>query len=316
MSYDASDSEPQKNTKGDNSRPVIGVHAIAYLQGLTHRGYSPRTIQIYAWAIRDFEAFLATRSVSGINLVQPVHLELYRLSLLERGFQPASVDVYLRAIRQLFAHLAAAQVCFLNPAEGLVIPRVPRKLMPVPGEEEVQRLLDQPDLNTPVGVRDRAFLETAYGTGARLRELVGLTLARLQLHDQTVRLMGKGNKERLVPMGSHAAAWLAQYLAEARPVLLNGCATDRLWIGKQGRPLGYEGVIALVRVHAQACGVAHPISTHALRRACVTHMLRRGASPVALQEMLGHANLDSLSRYLKVAIRDLKAAHARTRPGA
>ena len=316
MSYDAINSEPQKNTRADNSQECVGVHATAYLQGLTLRNYSPRTIQIYAWAIRDFEAFLRTRGVGGLHQVQPVHVELYRLSLFERSFQPASVDVYLRAIRQLFAYLTANHVCFLNPAEGLVIPQAPRKLLPVPSEEEVQRLLDQPNVNTPVGLRDRAILETAYGTGARLKELVGLTVERVLLTDQTVRLMGKGSKERLIPLGRQAAEWLGRYLAGARPKLPGAGGSDRLWISQRGGPLGYGGVIAMVRIHAKASGMAYPISPHALRRACVTHMLRRGASPAELQEMHGHASLGTLSQYLQVAICDIKDMHARTRPGA
>ena len=188
--------------------------------------------------------------------------------------------------------------------------------MPVPSEEEVRRLLGQPDITTPVGMRDRALLETAYGTGARLKELVGLTLDRVVLADQTVRLMGKGSKERLVPLGGPAAEWLGRYLAEARPKLLRVSTSDQLWISLRGDPLGYGGVIAVVRLHARASGMAHPISPHALRRACVTHMLRRGASPAVLQEMLGHASLGSLSQYLQVAIRDIKDMHAHTRPGA
>jgi len=182
--------------------------------------------------------------------------------------------------------------------------------MPVPGEEEVALVLARPDTSRPTGVRDRALLETAYGTAARLQELTRLRVGDLDLRGGTVRLLGKGNRERVAPLGRQAVQWLGRYLREARPALLRNRESEALWIGRSGRALGYAAVRTVLRVHSRGA-----VSPHGLRRACATHMLRAGAHPVQIQALLGHASLRSLRHYLKVTIAELAAMHAASRLG-
>jgi integrase/recombinase XerD len=176
-------------------------------------------------------------------------------------------------------------------------------------------LLRQPDISTPLGVRDRAFIEVAYSTGARRAELTGLTIHDLNLDAGLLRLMGKGRKERMVPLGRQAVQWLHTYLSDIRPRLARGrLDEDWLWLGQEGKPIQAAGLRMMLRVHSIRAGLK-PVSVHALRRACVTHMLRNGAHPVQIQTLLGHADLTSLSQYLRLTIRDIRKMHAASKVG-
>jgi integrase/recombinase XerD len=187
----------------------------------------------------------------------------------------------------------------------------------VPTEEQMLRLLEAPRLETLPGLRDRAWLETAYATGARRLEMTRLTLADVNLQQGVLRLYGKGDKERLVPLGQQAIGWLEKYLRQARPRLLKGNQTTALWISSRGGgPLCYQAMQQQLRGYAQRLGL--PVSllaAHNLRRACVTHLLQHGASPLLLKELLGHTRTATLTHYLRRSLADLKATHRRTLPG-
>ena len=285
-----------------------------YLVSFRTRNYSPKTVSIYTYALKRFVDFLGREGLSRMQDVGRDDLRCYRLYLQEREYENTSIEVFLRAVKQFLGYLEKEQHIFLNPADGLVLHRSQRKLMPVPSEEDIEKLLQHPNTATSVGMRDRALLETAYGTGARLGELHSMTVARLHLSDGTTRLHGKGNRERVVPLGRMAVEWLEGYMTEARPKLLGSRVCDELWIGQGGEPLGYMGVRCVVLAHARGAGIAPPIGPHALRRACATHMLRNGADPIQIQHLLGHASLKTLSHYLRVTIADLQSAHQKTRP--
>ena len=297
--------------------PGVSVtqHIQRYVQGLRVHGYSPKTIEIYTRGIRVFEEFLARDGVEDLQSVGKDHLNRYRRYLHGRSYQPASIEIFLRSLKGFFRYLEDGQHLFLNPAEDLVVQQAERRLLPVPTEEDICRLMEQPDTRKPTGIRDRAILETAYGTGARLGELSSLQLQSLQLGDQTVRLLGKGRRERLVPLGEAAAAWIERYLTQARPGLLGPNASDALWISSRRAPLSYMSMGMMIRRYGQEAGIGMRITPHALRRACATHMLRRGADPVSIQQLLGHSSLKHLSQYLRVTITEIKAMHQKSTPG-
>jgi len=190
------------------------------------------------------------------------------------------------------------------------------KLVPVPNEEDIRKLMEQPDLGTAAGVRDRALLEVGYSTALRLSELAGLNLADPNLKDATVRVLGKGSKERVVPLGRQAISWLEEYVGKARPELLTASPDEpALWLGGMGRRFHVLLIGKMMRDYGKRAGIACGITPHALRRACATHMLRGGAHPAAIQMLLGHASLSTLSSYLRVSITDLQAMHAKARVG-
>jgi integrase/recombinase XerD len=179
----------------------------------------------------------------------------------------------------------------------------------------VKRLLEGVDTTTTEGVRDRAILETLYATALRREEITHLKTGDLDLEGPSVRVLGKGNRERVVPLTRVAARWLAQYLQEARGALLQGRdPPEQLWLNLRGRPLTGYLLGLIVKRRALAVGLA-ALTPHSLRRACATHLLANGAHPAELQLLLGHAMLKHLSHYLRLGFRELQAAHARSRPG-
>ena len=288
----------------------------AYLAALKRRRYSAKTLQTYGHALQNFTSFLAAEQVETLQDVSVETVETYRLHLIERGLAPASLEVFMRAVRLLFNWMEETGQLFLNPCRSLIVPNPGRKLLPVPTEEDIRKLLAQPNVSTAKGTRDRALIEVAYASGARREELVRMTIFDPDLKAQTVRVQGKGSKERVVPLGRHAAHWLKQYLDHARPKLLAGkIDQEALWLGNSGTPQGGQSLNLQVKVHARAAGTSVPVTLHALRRACATHMLQRGAHPVQIQMLLGHATMRHLSQYLRLSIQDIKAMHEKSRPG-
>ena len=189
-------------------------------------------------------------------------------------------------------------------------------MQPVPTEAEMKKLLSLPDVLTPVGMRNRAMLEVMYSTGVRRGELLGMTLFDPDYDRGTVRVCGKGRKDRMLPLGKHALHWLRQYTREARPKMVKDQIDVRaLWVSKDGDPLSGIRVDQMIRQHVARAGIKKRISAHSIRRACATHMLAHGAHPVQIQMLLGHSSLQTLSQYLQVGIRDMMKTHYQTRPG-
>ena len=298
-----------------HSESAIVILVGEYLAGLEARRCSPRTIQTYGEALRDFIAFLEGSGVRAAQEVTAVQIEAYRRHLRERDFSPAGEETYCRGIKRFFDAMEKTQRVFENPFAGMgALRRQPRRSVPVASEGEIAALLAVPDVSTPLGLRNRALLEVAYGTAARLDELTRMKLADLDLAHGTVRIMGKGEKERVVPLGRTAADWLGRYLREVRPRLARK-ETPHLWWGSNGSALGGQSIGNAVRACARKAGTATRITPHGLRRACVTHMLAAGAHPVQLQMLLGHASLAHLSAYLRVNFRELKLMHEGSRLG-
>ncbi|HEY1102845.1 MAG TPA: site-specific tyrosine recombinase XerD [Burkholderiaceae bacterium] len=200
----------------------------------------------------------------------------------------------------------------LQPARQAL--RVPKTLT----EAQVEQLLAAPDVDTPLGLRDRTMLELMYASGLRVSELVGLKVFALGMNEGVLRVLGKGNKERLVPFGEVARDWLRRYLAESRPVLLGGRAGDDLFVTQSGSRAG-TGMTRvmfwmIVKKHAQAAGMTAPLSPHTLRHAFATHLLNHGADLRAVQMLLGHADISTTTIYTHVARERLKTLHAQHHP--
>jgi len=301
--------------KRPRSAGVIAAPLREYLQSHEYRRYSPNTHRTYGGALRDLDVFLAESGMKQLSDVTEDDIVAYRLHLIGRGFQAASLQVYLRAAKRFFGYLEKRRKIFVNPASGIVLFEGARKLQSVPSEEEVARLLAAPHTSTDVGCRDRALLETAYATGARRAELRSMRLVDLDGANGTVRLSGKGGKERVVPLGRGAGRWVERYLAAPRARLLAGRRSDALWIARNGLPMGYSSFHTMLHRHSGAVGLQGRLTMHSLRRACATHMLRRGASPVEIQHLLGHASMRHLSAYLRLTIPELHEVHARSRLG-
>jgi len=284
----------------------------AHLRGQNFKAKSLVTIRC---ALQRCCAFLAGLDRRTITDVSALDLESYQLSLA--AMSASSQLCYLVQARRWFGWLESTQQLFVNPAVNLRIPQQPKPRLQVPTERQVLRLLAAPNLKTLSGLRDRAWLEVAYSTGARRLEMARLAVADVNLPQRVLRLFGKGDKERLVPLGGQAAGWLEKYLREARPRLLRENQTTALWVSSRGAaPLCYEAMQQQLRGYARRLGLPVSLLTaHNLRRACVTHMLKNGASPLLLKELLGHVRTATLSHYLRRSLADLKETHRHSSPG-
>ena len=292
---------------------VIGDEIDRYVGHLETSNYSPRSIDIYRRALLDLDRFLAQTGIRKPTDINEQDLSDYRLELVERNLKEASMEVYLRATRLLFQWLEANREVFINPAARLVIRAPSRSIRYVPNENEIRALLAAPDTSRRTGLRDRALLETAYATGARREELAGMALSAVNLPDRTIRIIGKGNRERVVPLTICAAEWLGRYIHEGRH-RFPGADTDALWLGQRGT-FEADGVSGVFVQQSKNASLAPVIRPHAMRRACATHMLRNGASPLEIQKLLGHADLKHLSQYLAVSITSLRQVHSKSRLG-
>jgi len=277
--------------------------------------YSPSTISQVEYIMRRFLAYAHERG-RILRDITPDDLDAFRLYLVDADFAAQSVARFMEVIRRFFEYLEETRTIFMNPARDLIVKRPSRPLLYVPSEEDVKILLAQPDVTRPLGLRDRAYMELVYSTGARCSEAFSRTVFDLDLHQKTFRVMGKGAKERIVPVGKHALLWMRRYLKKGRPALV-GDHPDRtaLWVSSLGEPLTSPQIFKQVMAkYCKAAGI-RLITPHALRRACATHMLRHGAHPVQIQFLLGHARLKTLGQYLRVTVTDLKAMHRKSRPG-
>jgi integrase/recombinase XerD len=193
-------------------------------------------------------------------------------------------------------------------------PRIPRSLPKSLSEADVESLLEAPEVETPTGMRDRAMLETLYASGLRVSELVTLKTIQVSLDMGVVRVLGKGSKERLTPLGEEAIAWIVRYQAEARPALLGARTSDALFVTARGGPMSRQSFWNLVKRHARTAGIAASISPHTLRHAFATHLINHGADLRVVQMLLGHADISTTQIYTHVARERLKALHRKHHP--
>lgn len=277
--------------------------------------YSAKTIESYRQGIQALTRFLAQKDIRRVQEVTTKHLESFRLHLVEKNLSEATLYLYLRSVRYFFRYLEESQYIFINPAATLSLPKACRKLGSVPSEKEVKQLLAAPNPATPAGLRDRAMLETLYTCGLRRAELQSLTIFDLDVKQGTLRIIGKGNRERMVPLGKHARFYLKKYMETVRPKLSKRPDENGLWLGRSGGRLSAIRIAEVIKIYWQQAGCKTPITAHSLRRACATHMLRGGAHPVQIQMLLGHVSLATLSQYLQVTITDMKKMHRKSRVG-
>jgi len=279
------------------------------------RGLAPLTVAAYAGDLQNFWEFAESRGLSQWGAVSLAQLQEYLAALEGRGLSARSRARKLSALRQFYRFLQREEKVLsqANPVELLDSPRLPRRLPRVLGEGEVVALLAGPDPATPKGQRDAALLEVLYATGLRVSELVGLTLKQLDLRRGVVRPLGKGSKERVVPMVAKAVEKLELYLAQGRPRLLKGRQSQYLFVNRQGGPLTRQGFWKILKDYARKQGVAD-LSPHTLRHSMATHLLSRGANLRVLQLLLGHADLATTQIYTHVDAARLKKAHQKAHP--
>jgi integrase/recombinase XerD len=275
------------------------------------RRVSPHTLAAYGRDLARLEAFAAGEGLA-VERLDTARLERLVRGLMAEGRSPRSVGRLVAAVRGFYRYTTVGAET--NPAAQLFAPRAWTALPKYLTIDEVDALLDAPDPATPRGLRDRALLEVLYATGLRVSELLGLTAAHVDLNDGVVTTMGKGRKERLVPLGEVAVTWLRRYLANGRPALAGRRPTPRLFVNARGDALSRMGFWKILRTYGLRAGISRAISPHVLRHSFATHLLERGADLRAIQLMLGHANLSTTQIYTHVLDARLRTVYDRFHP--
>jgi len=292
----------------------VDQHVDAYLQHLgAERGLSPRTLEAYGADLAAFRGYLEGVGVAAIEAVTPDHIRGFLQSLERRRLSPRSRARTLSAVRGLFKFLVRERVLSLSPAADVASPRLGQRLPRSLNREETAELLTAP-ADGLLARRDAAMLELVYAAGLRVSEVVGLRSEQVNLESGFLRVVGKGSKERVVPVGQSARDALVRYLNEARPALLRGRASSALFVTVLGKPMTRRWFLALVRKYALQAGVSGKVSPHTLRHAFATHLVDGGADLRAVQMMLGHADISTTQVYTHVARDRLREVHRKFHP--
>lgn len=278
------------------------------------QGLRPNTLSAYRQDLMAFGAWLGAR---GGQLAEagPAEISAYLAALGKRAVRPRTAARVVSSLRRLYRYLLREKLIALDPTALLEGPKLGRPLPKSLTEAQVEALLAAPDTGTPLGLRDRAMLETLYATGLRVSELVNLTLASIGLQAGVVRAIGKGDKERIVPVGEEALSWLQRYLSQGRGLLLGDRVSEALFPTGRGGPMTRQAFWHNIKRYARQAGIAGTaLSPHTLRHAFATHLLNHGADLRVVQLLLGHADLSTTQIYTHVARERLKALHAQHHP--
>jgi integrase/recombinase XerD len=288
----------------------------AYLDHLrVERRLAAHTLESYARDLTALAVYAAGTS-QAVETLDRSALEAFVRQQRARGLAPRSVARSVAAIRGLFRFLVLDRRLDGSPADDLRPPRAWPALPKFLSIEQVDTLITQPDVTTTLGVRDRAMIELLYATGLRVTELVSVRLADLHLDEQYLTCIGKGSKERLVPIGEQATGWIRTYAAKPRRDLLKGRASPRLFVNARGGSLSRIGFWKILKQHALKAGLPRTISPHVLRHSFATHLLERGADLRAIQLMLGHSDLSTTQIYTHVLEARLRTVYDRFHPRA
>jgi len=273
-------------------------------------GLSRNTLSAYRSDLEAFSVWLKAAPATATR----EQLQAYLAECVSRGIRPRSTARLLSSLRRFYQYLLREQLITDDPTAQIESPKLGRSLPKSLTEEQVENLLQAPNAETVLGLRDRAMLETLYATGLRVSELVGLTLQQANLQAGVVKVIGKGDKERLVPLGEEAIEWLQRYLNEARAKLLHGQTTDALFPTARGVAMTRQAFWHNLKRYTRVAGIETHLSPHTLRHAFATHLLNHGADLRVVQMLLGHVDLSTTQIYTQVARERLKQLHAQHHP--
>jgi len=278
-------------------------------------GLARNTLDSYRRDVAQFATWLRDAQGKGLLEAAPADLQRHLAWQVEsKHAKPRTTSRLVSALKRFFQFALREGLRGDDPASGLDSPKLPRTLPKSLSEEEVEALLAAPDVSNAQGLRDRAMLETLYASGLRVSELVTLKTVQASLDMGVVRVLGKGSKERLTPLGEEAVSWIARYQREARPQLLGARKSDALFVTGRGGPMTRQAFWGLVKRHAATAGIKRDISPHTLRHAFATHLINHGADLRVVQLLLGHADISTTQIYTHVARERLKALHRKHHP--
>lgn len=280
------------------------------------KGLATNTLESYGRDLRQYHGFLAEDTSQTLETASQATIVAYLMFLRKQGKATATIARRLAALKAFYQFLLKENYVAKNPTDDLSSPRLERSLPKVLTVGEVERLLNQPDTSNPAGRRDKAMLEVLYATGIRVSELVNLNLEDIDFRESFVRCMGKGSKERVVPMGEIAVKSLKSYIELGRPKMVSNPREQALFLNHHGRRLTRQGFWKIVKKYAVQAQIHKEITPHTLRHSFATHLLENGADIRAVQEMLGHADISTTQIYTHVTKDRLKDVYAKSHPRA
>lgn len=287
----------------------------AFLDALwMERGLSDNTLSAYRTDLEAVSQWL--RHQHGKDLLQVRRDELlqYLAIKVQQGAKPRTTARLISSLRSFYQYWIREKRLQQDPSDGIAPPKLGRDLPQALSEDEVEALLMAPDVLDPIGIRDRSMLEILYATGLRVSELVNLTQSAVNFRQGVVRTMGKGSKERLIPVGDQSLQWLSRYCTEVRPDLLKGSSSDVLYLTRRRAGMSRQAFWYLIKRYAKQIGIHKHLSPHTLRHCFATHLLNHGADLRSVQMLLGHSDLSTTQIYTHVARERLKNLHAQHHP--
>lgn len=276
-------------------------------------GLAQNTLASYRQDLAQFADWLEKKQARLLLQTEPSDIQQY-LAVRFPQSRPRSISRLIASLRRFFRHALRENRIASDPSLLIDSPKLPRSLPMSLSEDEVLALLDAPDLSQLLGLRDRAMLEMLYACGLRVSELVSLKVTEVGLNEGVIRVTGKGSKTRLVPMGQEAVEWVARYLKESRPQILQKRLSDSLFVTRRGLAMTRQAFWHLIKRYALSAGIQKPMSPHVLRHAFATHLLNHGADLRVVQMLLGHSDISTTQIYTHVARERLKQLHALHHP--
>lgn len=305
------DKEPMENAQPASADLRLIGRFVDHLW--LEQGLSEHTLRAYRSDLRQYAAWLGARDRRMAEASRQYLLQ-YLAERAAAGGKSRSTARLLSSLRRFYRYLLREGVISVDPSQRIDMPKLGRPLPKSLTEDQVEALLKAPDTGSPEGGRDRAMLEVLYATGLRVTELVGLRLDQINLRQGVLRIVGKGNRERLVPMGEEAADWLQRFLGSARGELLHGRQSDFAFPTRRSDHMTREAFWHRIKRHAGTAGIAQNISPHSLRHAFATHLLNHGADLRVVQMLLGHSDVSTTQIYTHVARERLKELHLQHHP--
>jgi integrase/recombinase XerD len=290
-------------------------HANAFFSYLKfEKTLSVNTIASYTFDLERLRAYLSQHNVEALQEVTPDLLHAYLRDLFDVGFAATSIQRTLSSLRAYFAFLVYEGILQVDPSEMLESPKTTRYLPDVLSLDEINAIVESIDLKKKGGIRDRALIETLYATGMRVSELAMFSLEQILKQEGLVRVFGKGSKERIVPIGEVALAWIDDYCNAERPLFSKPHSDSTVFLNVRGGRISRMSIWRIIQKYADAAGIKKEISPHTFRHSFATHLLEGGADLRAVQEMLGHANIVTTEIYTHVDREYLKEVHKSFHP--
>jgi len=274
-------------------------------------GASKNTLAAYRSDLKIFNKWLVEKQ---ITLVHSKHIQDYFSDRQKNNIGSSTQARILTCLHSFYQYLLTNQLIEEDPTEHLSYPKLEKKLPVFLNIQEVEKLLEAPNSSNLFGQRDRAMLELLYSCGLRVSELINLSCHNINLKEEFIRIHGKGNKERVLPMGEMAIDYLMKYETNARPVLLKNGQSDSYFLSNRGRAMSRQNFFYIIKAYANQVGIDKPLSPHSLRHAFATHLVQKGADLRSVQLMLGHSDISSTQLYTHIQNTQLKAQHAKHHP--